>query len=117
MESLLKGIPNVSVYLDDILVSGSSDRAHLDNLESVLSRLEAAGFQLKQSKCMFFLPEVEYLGHRITPNGLHPTPAKVKAITAAPPPKNMAFIRPCKLLRKIPDEYGLHLSPTIQVTS
>ena len=43
MESLLKGIPNFSVYLDDILVSGTSDRAHLENLESVLSQLEAAG--------------------------------------------------------------------------
>ena len=62
-------------------------------MESVLSRLEAAGFRLKQSKCMFFLPEVEYLGHRITPNGLHPTPAKVKAITAASPPKNIAQLQ------------------------
>ena len=58
MESLLKGIPNVSVYLDDTLVSGTSDKAHLDNLESVLSGLEAAGFRLKQNKCTFFLPEV-----------------------------------------------------------
>lgn len=63
METLLKGIPNVSVYLDDILNSGNSDKAHLDNLETVLTQLGAASFHLKQSKCMFFLPEVEYLGH------------------------------------------------------
>ena len=93
METLLKGVPNVSVYLDDILVSGNSDKAHLDNLEAVLSRLGAAGFQLKQSKCMFFLPEVEYLGHRITADGLHPTTSKVKAIAAAPPPKNVAQLK------------------------
>ena len=93
METLLKGIPNVSVYLDDILVSGNSDKAHLDNLEAVLSRLGAAGFQLKQSKCIFFLPEVEYLGHRIIADGLHPTTSKVKAIAVAPPPKNVAQLK------------------------
>ena len=90
METLLKGIPNLSVYLDDILISGNSDKAHLDNLEAVLSRLEAAGFRLKQSKC---IPEVEYLGHRITADGLHPTASKVKAISAAPPPKNVAQLK------------------------
>ena len=93
METLLKGIPNVSVYLDDILLSGNSDKAHLDNLEAVLAQLGAAGFRLKQSKCMFFLPEVEYLGHRITADGLHPTTSKVKAISAAPPPKNVAQLK------------------------
>ena len=66
---------------------------HLDNLEAVLSRVGAAGFRLKQSKYMFFLPEVECLGHRITADGLHPTTSKVKAIAAAPPPKNVAQLK------------------------
>ena len=81
----------MSVYIDDILVSGNSDKAHLDNLEAVLSRLGAVGFRLKQSKCIFFLPEVEYLGHQITADGLHPTTSK--AIAAAPPPKNVAQLK------------------------
>ena len=38
-------------------------------------------------------PSVEYLGHIINAAGLHPTKAKVKAITEAPAPKNVAELR------------------------
>lgn len=43
MEGLLKGIPLVAVYLDDILVSGQDEADHLKNLSEVLRRLEEAG--------------------------------------------------------------------------
>ena len=53
MESLLQGIDGVVVYLDDILVTGSSEEVHLRALEEVLRRLERAGLKVKQSKCAF----------------------------------------------------------------
>ena len=40
MENLLKGLNNVCIYLDDILVTGSSERDHLENLATVLEKLE-----------------------------------------------------------------------------
>ena len=43
MDSLLKGIPGVVVYLDDILVTGPSEEEHLSSLKQVLSRLQEAG--------------------------------------------------------------------------
>ena len=66
MENLLQGLKHVCVYLDDILVTGSSERDHLDNLAEVLKRLEDAGMILKRSKCEFMLLAVEYLGHKIS---------------------------------------------------
>ena len=36
MEMLLQGIPNVSVYLDDILVTGKTESEHLQNLQEIL---------------------------------------------------------------------------------
>jgi len=84
MDSLLQGLPNVCVYLDDILVIGPSHEDHLKTLEEVLRRLEAAGARLKREKCLFMLPAVEYLGHRISAKGLQPTDDKVKAIRDAP---------------------------------
>jgi len=107
LETLLHGIPNVCVYLDDILVTGKTDKEHLDNLQEVLTRLETAGMRLKQQKCAFLLPEVEYLGHRITPNGLHPTPTKVKAITEAPAPKSVSEL---KAFLGLVNYYGKFLS-------
>ena len=36
MENLLQGIPRVCIYLDDILFTGDTDTAHLQNLTEVL---------------------------------------------------------------------------------
>ena len=47
IEGILQGIPNVSVYLDDILISGKTDEVHLKNLDEVLNRLEKAGLRLR----------------------------------------------------------------------
>ena len=40
MESLLNGIPGVIVYVDDILLTGTTTEEHLKALDEVLSRLE-----------------------------------------------------------------------------
>ena len=52
-ECLLRGLPGVIVYLDDILITGSSIEEHLATLEKVFQTLEAAGLKLKKSKCVF----------------------------------------------------------------
>ena len=49
------------VFIDDILVSGSSESDHVQTLERVFSCLEDSGVKLKLSKCFFFLSCVEYL--------------------------------------------------------
>lgn len=93
METLLQGIANVSVYIDDILITGKSDEEHRHTLEEVLSRMEKAGIRLKQSKCAFMLKSVEYLGHRISSQGLQPTDRKVQAVKTAPAPTNLMQLK------------------------
>ena len=55
MESLLGDLPHVCIYLDDILVTGESEAAHLRNLAAVLQRLESAGVCLKHEKYSFVI--------------------------------------------------------------
>ena len=55
MENILQGINHVCVYLDDILITGSTEEEHLQNLDKVLTRLENAGIRLKRDKCVFLL--------------------------------------------------------------
>ena len=93
MENLLQGLKYVAVYLDDILITGRSRAEHLKTLEELLNQLEKAGMRLKKSKCKFLITEIEYLGHRITKEGLKPTQLKVRAIAQAPRPKNVSELK------------------------
>ena len=46
---------------------------HLKTLDEVLRRLGEAGIRLKQAKCAFMKSSVEYLGHKISADGIRPT--------------------------------------------
>ena len=93
IESILQGIDSVVVYLDDILISGSTEEGHLQVLDEVLSRLDRAGLRVKKSKCEFMKPSVTYLGHRIDANGLHPLQERVRAIKDAPAPTSVSTLK------------------------
>ena len=93
MESLLGSIPGVVVYLDDILITGATVEEHLRTLEEVLKRLQEAGLRLNQDKCFFLRPSLEYLGHIIDKDGIHPTAEKTRAIKEAPQPKDVTQLR------------------------
>ena len=87
MENLLQGIPHVSIYLDNILITGTTETEHLNTIDEVL---KTAGLKIKQNKCGFLLSSVEYLGHKISAKGLQPTEEKVQAIKEAPPPSSVS---------------------------
>ena len=90
MDNLLQGISGVCIYIDDILVTGSTEAEHLSNLAEVLRRLETSGMNLKEEKCTFLLPSVSYLGHIISAVGLCTDTGKVWAIVEAPEPQNVS---------------------------
>ena len=73
------------VYLHDILITSSTEEAHLKEPEEVLGRLELAGLRVKQSKCTFMRPSVTYLGHVFDTDNLHPLDDCVRAIKDATP--------------------------------
>ena len=49
MESLLQGMDQVVVYIDDILIAGRTQAEHLKKLDEVMQRLKEAGTRLKKS--------------------------------------------------------------------
>lgn len=93
MDTILQGIPNVICYIDDILITGPTEEAHLRNLAEVLRRLEEYGFRVRLDKCAFLQSSVDYLGHRVSAEGLHPLDAKKDAIIQAPEPENLQQLR------------------------
>ena len=81
------------VYLDDILVFGSTFEETLFRLETVLSRLSTLNLKVKPEKCQLFRKKVRYLGHVVTHEGTSPDPEKVRAVSEWPRPITLRDLR------------------------
>ena len=95
MEHVLAGLARSRclVYLDDVLVIGSTWEEHNANLEEVFKRLRRAGLRLKPKKCKFAQGSVIYLGHVISKDGIATDPEKVAAVHNYPVPTNIKSLR------------------------
>jgi hypothetical protein len=83
----------VVVYIDDILIYNSSMEEHAEHLRKVFQRLRENKLYAKLEKCEFGVTEVDFLGHRITQEGLTMDDHKVKAILDWEPPKSVPALR------------------------
>jgi predicted aspartyl protease len=95
MEFVLRGLTwkTCLVYLDDVMVVGSTFGEHLKNLEEIFGRLRSAHFQLNVKKCNLFQQEVKFLGHVVSPAGIQTDPDKLKAVREWPRPKDKHQLR------------------------
>ena len=86
MDSVLRDLPFLFVYLDDILVASTSKTEHLAHLRILFERLSQHGLIINPAKCQFGLTTIDFLGHRVTKGGAVPLPSKVDAISNFPRP-------------------------------
>ena len=94
-EMVLRGLARdiCTVYLDDILVMGTTFEEHLCNLRCVFYRLRDAGLRLKPSKCYLARKQVEYLGYVISDCRVAADPKKIKAVKEFPILVNLKQLR------------------------
>ena len=86
MDGVLRDMPFIFVYLDDILVASPSLQAHVGHVRQLFSRLQGAGLAINRDKCTFGAASVTFLGHTVSSKGICPLPAKVDAIRSIPRP-------------------------------
>ena len=70
MEHILDGLHGVQAYLDDIIVFGRSREEHDRCLRQVMQRLEAHQVTLNRDKCTFRVPSLDFLGFRVSKDGI-----------------------------------------------
>ncbi|OON19066.1 hypothetical protein X801_05075 [Opisthorchis viverrini] len=61
---------------------------HLKSLKLVLDRLKECSLRIRKEKCDFLVDHVDYLGFRISAEGLAPLAEKLRPILEAPKPRN-----------------------------
>lgn len=115
IENLLRGIPFVVAYQDDITISGKNMHQHIQNLKTVLTKLCQAGLKLNLKKCEFFKKNISYLGFTIDRFGLRKNKDRTESVLKAPVPENIselrAFIGMVNYYAKFIDNYARIMIP------
>jgi hypothetical protein len=90
VDSLFGDLKHKYVYnfMDDLLVYSCSMEEHLGHLKAVFHRLEKAEFKVHLAQ-----PEIKFLGHVLSAEGIKILPERVEAISQFPPPKNLKAVR------------------------
>ncbi|GJW48453.1 putative reverse transcriptase domain-containing protein [Tanacetum coccineum] len=70
----------VIVFIDDILIYSKDEKEHEEHLKVILELLKKEKLYAKFSKCEFWIPKVQFLGHVIDSRGIHVDPAKIESI-------------------------------------
>nr|VZI45144.1 unnamed protein product [Spirometra erinaceieuropaei] len=85
IDRVLRGLPFVYVYIDDVIVASRDAEEHLQHLTLLFDRFQQFDVTLHPAKCVLGVTSFEFLGHLIDSNGIRPLPSKVAAIRDFPP--------------------------------
>ncbi|GJU60311.1 putative reverse transcriptase domain-containing protein [Tanacetum coccineum] len=84
-------VPGYAVWTDERHLA--NEREHEEHLKTILELLKEEKLYAKFSKCEFWIPKVQFLGHVIDSRGIHVDPAKIESIKDWASPKTPTEIR------------------------
>ena len=80
MDTILRPLPFAMAYIDDVMVFSKTPELHREHLKQVCQVLNDNGLIVNEKKCQLGLPEVTFLGNKVSCAGLAPMPDKLAAI-------------------------------------
>ena len=93
MDDVVRGLPFIYVYLDDLLVASTSEDEHERHLRQLFNRLQEYGIIVNPAKCLFGVPSLTFLGHIVDAGGIRPLVDKVQIIRDFPVPTSLRKLR------------------------
>ncbi|GJV69920.1 putative reverse transcriptase domain-containing protein [Tanacetum coccineum] len=100
IDDLFDQLQGSSIYSRIDLRSGyhqlRDEKEHEEHLKAILELLKKEQLYAKFSKCEFWIPKVQFLGHVIDSRGIHVDPAKIESIKDLASPKTPTEI--CQFL-------------------
>jgi len=93
MDSILRDLPRVHCFMDDIICASESQEQHEDDLRQLFTCLRENGLIINSNKSIFGQSSVTFLGHHISQNGILPLSDRVQAVKEFPTPKSVKELR------------------------
>ncbi|GJS35394.1 putative reverse transcriptase domain-containing protein [Tanacetum coccineum] len=95
-------VPTYAIQFDERTggIYGPHESEHEEHLKEILEFLKKEELYAEFSKCKFWIPKVQFLGHVIDSQGIHVDPAKIESIKDWESPKTPTEILADALSRK-----------------
>jgi hypothetical protein len=72
VDEILKDLDFCFAYIDDMLVFNCFPLEHDQHLRTLFTKHQSHGILLNSSKCIFRVPEISFLGYKISRTGSQP---------------------------------------------
>jgi len=89
LESILKGLPGVIVYQDDVMIFSTTNTQLKKRIKAVLARLRERNVTINSEKCVHCTESLKFLGFIFSSNGIKTDPNLVEKIKEIPAPTNV----------------------------
>lgn len=93
MDTIFANVPNVFIYIDDILVASEDESEHHNDLQCVFKILAEHNLRITPKKCLFFQSSMTFLGYDVSADGIRPPSDRVKVISDFPLPTTCSELR------------------------
>ena len=120
MAYITEGVPNLLVYLDDLMAHCRDHEEMLATLEQLLDRMSRYNMKLSLQKCTFGGNNCTFLGNEVSGIGITPMDCHVKALKEAKAPNTMkrlrSFLGFCNFFRQFLPKYARTVAPLSALT-
>lgn len=93
MDSHFKPLPGTHVFMDDIIVGGSSVKECKERTDNAMEVARQLNLTLATDKMKLCVESVNFLGMTLDKNGVHPTYEKLETLRKMKPPINIKQLR------------------------
>ena len=93
MLRVCEGLERIKLFIDDIGCFFKNEEQHVRDLRRFLELRTRFNLKLAPNKALLGAPEIIFLGHKISSEGVGPDPGKVKAMKEMPMPQNVSQLR------------------------
>ena len=108
------------IYLDDVITFGKTLEETIVGLSEDLEHFRKDNLKLKGEKCYLFCPEVTFLGHVITREGVRPDPNNITKVQQWSPPADVSGLRQflglATYYRRFIKDFVKHADPLTKLT-
>ena len=93
MHAIFERVPNVLIYIDDLLIFAPDKETHDQTLRKVLTLIRDHGLGLNKKKCSFHLSSVDFLGFHVEDGTVKPAADRLESLINFPLPGDLKSLR------------------------